>query len=270
VADFIYCLNTSTIRPAALLDKIEIAGRAGYAAIELWHDDLDAHLAAGGTLDDVRRALDRHHLEVPTTIYLKGWFDTTGTEHERELAECRRRMEQAAAVGAVHVIAGPPAGKADRELGGRHYRELLELGLSLGVRPAMEFLGFVDELNTIEGALEVITRADHPAGTIVLDPFHIFRGGDDPRSIGKLTADQVAIMHFNDAPAAPPRLQQHDADRVYPGDGHLDLRLMLDLLRGIGYRRWLSLELFRPDLWAADPLHVAQTGLRKMRAVAEG
>ncbi|MGQ0633889.1 MAG: sugar phosphate isomerase/epimerase family protein [Planctomycetaceae bacterium] len=267
--DFLYCLNSSTIRPTPILRKIEIAAEAGYSAIELWHDEIDAHLAKRGTLAEIRRALADSGLAVPTTIYLKGWFETTGVAHSKELDECRRRMAQAAEVGAVHVIAGPPAGRADRRQGAINYRELLEIGLSLGVRPAMEFLGFVEQLNTIEEALEIVTAAGHPAGTIVLDPFHIFRGGGSPESIARLKGEQIAIMHFNDAPASPPRAAQHDKDRVYPGDGQLDLKRQLDLLRQVGYNRWLSLELFREELWARDPLEVARTGLEKMRAVAE-
>lgn len=270
MADFVYCLNSSTIRPTPILKKINIAGQAGYAAIELWHDDIDAHLARGGTLQELRHALDDHKLAVPTTIYLKGWFETTGPEHVRELDECKRRMSQAVELGAIHVIAGPPGGMADHAQGARNYRELLEIGLAMGVRPAMEFLGFVEDINTIEDGLEIITKAGHPAGTVVLDPFHIFRGGGSPESIAKLKADQIAIMHFNDAPAKPARAEQHDKDRVYPGDGHLDLKRQLDLLRSVGYNRWLSLELFREDLWARDPMEVARTGLDKMRAVAEG
>ncbi len=270
MSDFIYTLNCSTIRPVPVLEKIAIAGETGYKAIELWHDDLDTHIAKGGTLAEVRKALSDNGLTVPTTIYLKGWFETTGEEHRLELVECQRRMAQAVEVGAVHVIAGPPMGHADYELGARNYRELLELGLKMGVKPSMEFLGFVDELNTIEGALEVITKAGHPDGTIVLDPFHIFRGGGSIESIVKLKPEQIAICHFNDTPASPPRLQQHDKDRVYPGEGHLDLKRMLQLLRQVGYFRWLSLELFREDLWASDPRDVARVGLEKMRAVAEG
>lgn len=270
MADFIYCLNSSTIRPVPILKKIEIAGQTGYAAIELWHDDIDAHLARGGTLKEIRKALDDQGLAVPTTIYLKGWFETTGPEHAAELDECKRRMQQSVEVGAVHVIAGPPGGMADHDQGARNYRELLEIGLAMGVRPAMEFLGFVDDINTIEDGLEIITNAGHPAGTVVLDPFHIFRGGGSLESIAKLKPEQIAIMHFNDTPANPPRLQQHDKDRVYPGDGHLDLKRELDLLRQVGYNKWLSLELFREDLWASDPREVAKTGLEKMRAVAEG
>ena len=269
MSDFIYTLNCSTIRPTPVLEKIKIAGEVGYKAIELWHDDLDAHLARGGTLAEVRKALSDNGLTVPTTIYLKGWFETTGAEHRTELAECQRRMEQAVAVGAIHVIAGPPAGFADHDQGARNYRELLELGLRIGVKPAMEFLGFVDDLNTIDSALEIITKAGHPDGTLVLDPFHIFRGGGSVESISKLKPEQIAICHFNDTPSQPPRLQQHDRDRVYPGEGHLDLARLLKLLRQVGYYRWLSLELFREDLWASDPYEVARVGLEKMRAVAE-
>ena len=266
---FQYCLNASTIRTTPILRQIEVAAAAGYTAIELWHDQIDAHLQWGGSLQEIRKAVSDSGLTVPTTIYLKGWFETTGEEHALELVECRRRMEQAAEIGAIHCIAGPPMGHADLDLGAKHYRELLELGLEIGVKPAMEFLGFVQELNTIEGALEVIHRAGHPQGTIVLDPFHIFRGGGSFESVRKLIASEIAICHFNDTPALPPRLEQHDHSRVMPGEGHLDLRQMLRMLRDVGYDRWLSLELFREELWAADPLDVARRGLDAMRSVAE-
>jgi sugar phosphate isomerase/epimerase len=133
----------------------------------------------------------------------------------------------------------------------------------------MEFLGFVEQVNTIELALDVIERAAHPCGSIVLDPFHIFRGGGSVESIAKLHGQQVAIAHFNDTPAHPPRNEQRDSDRVWPGDGHLDLHRYLALLRQISFQRWLSLELFRPELWARDPLEVARIGLKRMRAVVE-
>ncbi len=270
MSDFQYCLNSSTIRPTPILRKIAIARKAGYSAIELWHDDIDAHIAQGGRLADVRHAVEDQGLTVPTTIYLKGWFETTGAAHAAALEECKRRMDQAVGVGAIHMIAGPPRGMADHTQGAVNYRELVELGLSRGVKPAMEFLGFVEDINTIEDALEVVTKSGHPAGTIVLDPFHIYRGGGSPESIAKLTASQIAIFHFNDAPTSPAREQQQDHDRVYPGDGHLDLKRQLNLLRQVGYKKWLSLELFREDLWAKDPLEVARVGLERMRAVAEG
>ncbi len=269
MSQFLYSLNSSTIRPAGLLDKIRIAADAGYAGIELWHDDIGAHLKQGGHLHDIADALGEHNLRVPTTIHLKGWFESAGGEHIETMDLCKWKMEQAAAVGAEYIIAGPPRGVADRALGTENYRELLAVGHEIGVKPAMEFLGFVEDVNTIEDALEIITAADHPDATLVLDPFHIFRGGGSLESISKLSADQIAICHFNDAPAEPPRENQQDRDRVYPGEGILDLPRMISLLKEIGYDRWLSLELFNEDLWQQDPLEVARTGLEKMCAIAE-
>jgi sugar phosphate isomerase/epimerase len=266
---FIYCLNSSTIKPAPIMDKIRIAGDEGYAAIELWHDDIDAHLARGGTLREIRQAAADAGLNVPTTIFLKGWWDTTGAVYNRALDEIKRRLGQAAEVGATYSIAGPPLGAIDFTVGAERYRQLLEIGRPFGVKPAMEYLGFADEVHTIEAALTVMDGSGQADATIVLDPFHCFRGGGPMESIRKLPAARIAISHFNDSPGFPARELQQDPDRVLPGDGIVDLRAYCGLLREVGYDRWLSLELFRRDLWARDPREVARIGLEKMRAVAE-
>jgi 2-keto-myo-inositol isomerase len=269
MSDFVYALNSSTIKPTPILDKIRIASQAGYQAIELWHDDIDLYLSQGGTIEDVRRAVDDHGLRVPTTIFLKGWWDAAGEKYERNMDEIRRRLHQAAVVGAPHAIAGPPQTPVDLELGGRQYARLLAVGREFGVKPVMEYLGFAQEVNTIEAALEVMDRSGDSDATIVVDPFHCFRGGGPIESLRMLSPERIAISHFNDSPADHPREQQHDRHRVLPGDGIVDLRLYCDCLRQIGYRDCLSLELFNETLWQQDPLEVATVGLEKMQAIAE-
>lgn len=175
VPRFRYCLNASTIATTPILKQIEVASAAGYVAIELWHDHIDTHLGSGGTLVEIRKAIDDSGLKIPTTIYLAGWFQPAGVEHDAAIREVRRRLEQAAAVGAEFSIAGPPPGIADRDLGARHYAELLELGKSYGVKPAFEYLGFVDDINTIDDAIDITQRSGHPDATLVVDPFHCWR-----------------------------------------------------------------------------------------------
>ncbi len=266
---FRYCLNASTIRTTPVLRQIEVTRQAGYEAIELWHDHLDEHLRAGGTLADVRKALDDHGVVAPTTIYLAGWFQPAGEEHVKALDEIRRRLEQSAVVGAKFAIAGPPPGKADRVLGARHYAELLELGKSFGVKPAFEYLGFVEDINTIDDAIDIVQRSGHPDATVVVDPFHCWRGGGPVASLSKLNGSQIAISHFNDSPAVPAASLQEDSDRVMPGDGVVDLKFYCDQLSSTGYNGYLSLELFREDLWAKDALEVAKLGIEKMRPFVE-
>ena len=266
---FQYCLNASTIRPTPILDKIRIAGEIGYSAIELWHDDIEAHVASGGTLADIKKSLADAGLALPTTIYLAGWCDTTGAEHEAALEPIKRRMAASAELGSAHIISCPAMGKVDVALAARNYRELVDLGFSFGVKAAMEYLGFVEQINTIESALEIMTLSDHPQATIIIDPFHNFRGGGAFSSISKLRGDQIAISHFNDTPASPPRMEQHDHSRVLPGKGHLNLKEWCGLLKQVGYNGYLSLELFREDLWSRDPREVAKIGLESMRVAAE-
>ena len=263
-------LNTSTIRPAGLMDKIRIAAETGYSAIELWNDDLTAYEEQGGSLTDVKKVLDDSGLFVPTVIALHGWLNTTGSELQEAIEEAKRRMAQAAAVGATYIISSPPREVADLQLGGENYRELLELGREFGVKPAMEFLGFVEGVNQVKHALKVMEVADHPDSTIVLDPFHIYRGGGEITDMCGISGDKIAVFHFNDAPAHPAREAQADADRVYPGDGILDLGQMISILKGAGYTGVISLELFNPSYWEQDPVEVARLGLEKMEVVLSG
>jgi sugar phosphate isomerase/epimerase len=225
MSDFIYCLNSSTIRPAPLSEKIRIANAVGYKAIELWHDDIDLYLLQGGTLEDLRKELDDAGLQDPNLDY---------------------------------------------EQGARNYAELLDIGIrQFGVRPVMEYLGFAQDLKTIEAALRIIELSGHADATTVVDPFHCYVGGGPIESISKLVPSQIAISHFNDAPAEPEPSTQRDPDRVMPGDGVIDLKLFCDQLRAIGYDKCLSLEIFNRDYWEQDPEEVARVGLEKMRAAAE-
>jgi len=269
MAQFQLGLNTSTIRPARLMDKIRIAAETGYSAIELWNDDLTTYEEQGGSLADVKRALDDYGLLVPTVIAFHGWLNTTGTVHQAAIEEAKRRMAQAAAVGSTYIISSPPREVADLQLGGKNYRELLELGRAFGVKPAMEFLGFVDGVNQVKHAWEVMEVAAHPDSTIVLDPFHIYRGGGEIADMQGIPGDKIAVFHFNDAPAQPAREAQTDADRVYPGDGILDLGQMIAMLKAAGYTGVISLELFNPNYWAQAPAEVARIGLEKMQAIVE-
>ena len=266
---FQYSLNSSTIKTTPILEKIAVAAKAGYTGIELWHDDMDAFVADGGSIEDIRKCVDDHGLKVPTTIHIHGWFQPAGDEHATAMDTARRKLEQAQAVGAPHSVAGPPHGAADRQLGMRHYHELLELGTRFGVRPAFEYLGFIQDLKTIDDAIEIIEGCGHPNACMVLDPFHCYVGEGGVESIAKLSVDQIAVSHFNDAPADPPANTQRDPNRVMPGDGVIDLKRYCNLLRQIDYAGFVSLELFRPDLWDQDPLEVAKVGLEKMRSVAE-
>src|SRR5271157_5644711 len=108
MSEFIYCLNTSTIRPTPLLEKIALAGEAGYQAIEPWNDEITAYLEQGGRIAELRRAIKGAGLKVVSMIALHGWVNSEGVEHTRVLDDCRRRMAQAVELESPYIVASPP------------------------------------------------------------------------------------------------------------------------------------------------------------------
>ncbi len=69
---FKLCLNTSTIRPQTLLEKIRLTSEAGFEGIELWINDVYEHVGRGGEVSDVEKALADHGLIVPCMIAILG------------------------------------------------------------------------------------------------------------------------------------------------------------------------------------------------------
>jgi 2-keto-myo-inositol isomerase len=269
MSDFIYCLNTSTIRPTPLLEKIEIAGKAGYNAIEPWNDEITAYLDGGGHISELKRALANANLNVVSMIALHGWITSEGAGHARVLDDCRRRMAQAVELGSPFIVASPPQQVVDLNRAVDRFSELLEIGSQLGVIPSMEFLGFVDGIKSVASAWAIASGTGDPRATVVADVFHMIRGGGSVDDLLTLDGDRVACFHINDLPAEPDPRTQKDEDRVMVGEGIADLPRVIANLRKIGYHGPLSLELFNRRLWEQDPLEVVTRGLERIRALVE-
>ena len=266
---FTYSLNTSTIAPTPLLDKIALTAKHGYGAIELWLRDVLDYVANGGTVSDVVKAVKDHGLRVPNVIAMHGWGDAAESEYPAALDNCRRSMDLAAQLGSPYIVATPPRDKADLNVISRRYRDLLAVGKQIGVRPTMEYLGFVHNVYRIDQALQIVREANDPAATLVLDSFHTFRGGSNFADMTQVPVSMIAHFHLDDAPGYIQRELQMDPDRVMPGDGVIDLKAEINWLRDNGYRGAISLELFNPSLWERDPNDVLKLGMDRMRRLME-
>lgn len=268
------CLDFATIRPSSTRDKIRIAAEAGYDAIEPWEGDLDAFEKEGGNLKDLGQEIADLGLFVPSVIGLWGAIPATREEFDRSLVGSRRRMRQAADIGARHIQVVPqparPWSEFDPAWAAERYRELLEIGLNdYGISPALVFVEFLPGVRRMGQAAAIALDADHPRAKIIPDVFHMHIGGSGFTGLRHLDGDFIAIFQINDAPEADPGVKPQDTDRVYPGDGVLPLPEILRDLYGTGYRGCLSVELYNPTYWAQDHLEVARTGLEKTLAVVD-
>ncbi|GIT30027.1 MAG: hypothetical protein Ct9H300mP1_20730 [Planctomycetaceae bacterium] len=80
------------------------------------------------------------------------------------------------------------------------------------IKPIMEFLGFSEQVNSIEAALRVMEGSGDGDATTVLDPFHIYRGGGDVESIAKLTPTRLP-SRISTTASTPTPAGAHAPDR---------------------------------------------------------
>ena len=271
---FRFCLNTATIRGQKLGvgREAEIAAEAGYSGLEPWIGDLEKYRDAGGSLPDLKRKLADAGLTVESAIGFADWISDDPAKRAAGLEQARRDMALVRSVGGSRIAAPPVGGRtekiADLDAVAERYAALCDVGADAGVVPQLEVWGFAATLSKLGEAVYVAAEAGRPNAALLLDAYHLHRGGSGFGGMHLLGPGAMGVFHLNDYPADPPAAQLNDKDRVMPGDGAAPLGALFETFREIGFSGVLSLELFNPALWARDPLAVAQEGLAKMKAVA--
>lgn len=265
------CLDTATIRPASLKEKVRIAAKAGYDAIEPWDGELQKFEAEGGNLKDLGKEIKDNGLFVPSVIGLWNAIPPTKELWDKSLADTRNRMRMASDIGAQHVqtIPNTIGANYDQKWAADRYRDIIEMGIhDYKLNPALVFVKYFP-IKTMGQAVGIALDANHPKAMVIPDVYHMYISEGGFEGIKLLKGESIAIFQFNDAPASPSLDQLNDSHRVYPGDGILPLTQIFKDLKGTGYKGCISLEMYNPEYWKQDLMMVAETGLRKTLQVLQ-
>jgi sugar phosphate isomerase/epimerase len=272
---FRFSLNAATLmgHKLSLPDFVDTAAKAGYDGIEPWFRDMDAFVKDGGNLDDLAKRIRDRNLTVENVMSFAEWIVDDDERRAKALENLKREMDLVTRLGGKR-IAAPPAGatkQTDFNLvkAAERYRAVLELGATMGIVPQLEIWGGSKTLSRMSEAAFVATESGHPNACLLLDVYHLYKGGSDFHSLTLLNGARMHVFHLNDYPADPPRETITDAARVYPGDGIAPLANIFRDLRAIGFRGALSVELFNRTYWQQDALAVARTALEKTRALVK-
>jgi sugar phosphate isomerase/epimerase len=262
-------LNMSTIMGQKLgfIRELEVCAQAGFRSCEIWMPTLEAYLKSGGTISDARKRLSDLGLRIQNAIGFAQWIVDDATVRLAGVEQLKREMDLLAQLGCMRTAA-PPMG-ATKEAGldlhqaAERYRVILELGVKMGVTPQLEMWGHSKNLNRVADILFVAAEAGHPSARLLLDVFHIYKGGSSVDCLHTVGQDAVEVFHVNDYMTSLAPDQITDADRIYVGDGEAPIKKILDLLKP----EVISLELFNKELYKQDALLVARNGYQKMKAL---
>lgn len=269
-----YCLNTSTIRGQALplQTEIELIAKAGYNGIEPWIREIQQAKDSGIKLSDIRKQLEDHGVRVESAIGFANWIVDDDTKRKQGLENLKRDMDLVRQIGGSR-IAAPPTGGTNEAINldrvAERYTAALEVGRSAGVTPLIELWGFSKSLHRLGELMYVIVESGEADAALLLDVYHIYKGGSDFSGLRFVDGKAVKVLHMNDYPNMP-RQDIKDEHRVYPGEGVAPIKSILDTMRETGFDGVLSLELFNREYWKDDVERVLAKGLTSMKHAAEG
>jgi len=202
-------------------DMVHIAADAGYNSVGLWVAPGDNwhHNTAG----EVVAALHETGLVAIDVEVI--WLQPGGKPdplHHQIIA-------LGGEVGAKNclIVSSEP----DREVTKHLYEDLCIHAERAGMRACLEYMA-ITEVKTLDDALNVVNAVDHPAGGILVDPFHHERVGHKPDKIREIPEQWLSYAQLCDMPE---RGVITDADayfadaidgRLAPGEGSVPVAAM--------------------------------------------
>ena len=266
-------LNVSTIRTYNLpVDRqIEVCAEAGFDGIELWMPDIQEYMNRGGSLSELATKLNDSRLVLENIIGFAQWAVDDESRREEGVAQMKREMEITATLGGKY-IAAPMMGvrQLDRDMMDEYalrFRRIIDAGKDTGVIPLLELWGH-GALSKLADAVYMAIATEHPDANILLDFYHLYRGGNSFDGLNQINVARMPVIHANDYPATPPHDQLRDSDRVYPGDGICPFDKIIPMLDKGGFRGALSVELFNEEYCRDNTVEqVLATTLEKTREV---
>ena len=274
-------LNQATVKHASLADALRVTRDAGISAIGVWREPV-----ADVGLEQACRLVADSGLRV-STLCRAGFFTARpGRARQEALDDNRRAIAETAALAAagaagsaavlVLVAGGLPAG--DRDLAGARERardavgELVADATAAGVRLAIEpmhpmFAADRGVVSTLGQALDVAEQFPVEAVGVVVDTYHVWWDPDLPAQVAR-AGRGGRIASYQVADWVTPLAADALLSRGLPGEGHADLAAVSALVAAAGYRGDVEVEVFRQEVWDADPAEVAVRTARSFASSA--
>jgi sugar phosphate isomerase/epimerase len=234
--------------PFDFRDRVESAARAGFNGIGIWHTDL-AHTLKKRSLRGMKQILDDNGMKYVELEFLTGWF-SDGEEKKRSEILKRDLFTAAEQLRARHIKVGDFYQKKTpmpRLI--ESFADLCRQAADHGTRILFELMPFA-MLDTLAGALEMITGAGAPNGGIILDLWHTAKLRIPFEDLTRIPSQYLLGVELNDGTFEAPWSLHEDTinHRRLCGEGEFDIRGFLGAVKKAGYNGPYGIEVLSEKL----------------------
>ncbi len=165
-----------------------------------------------------------------------GWAFCAKEDRERLFASLQEACEKAVMLDCATVMSGIGPGTASLDEAVANIRHAGEIVARHGLRLALEYQFQHPIVSRLEILRELIAKAGQKNVGLLLDAYHLQRGGRPGRGFEEVPASEIFYVQYSDVPNAPPNAAP-PVDRLPPGHGRGALERPVPAPRGQGLRR---------------------------------
>lgn len=198
--------------------------------------------------------LSKNGMSVSTLSYAGGFTGAFGHELDDVIEETRDWIRLAGRLRAssLVVVSGPINNHITKHATRLVVESLKELAdeaadydVTLSLLPMRKaFCRDWTFLNTLDEALTVLDRVNHPAVQLAFDVYHLWPEKDLLQRLPELVS-RIGVVQVSDAPATG----RVENERVLPGEGILPVEKILSGLIEAGYRGYVDYQILSETLW---------------------
>lgn len=235
----------SEVSPFPLKDRAEVSGRVGWRGMGFVMDDMEASIARYG-LPTVRRIFSDNGIRHVELEFLVDWHlrgekrRASETMYDRMLGIGAELGIEKIKIGGGVFEEGAPDLPAMRDA----VFKICERAAPLGIDIVIEFLPFAS-INTIDRGLAVFDGLGTTNGGLLVDTWHVERGGMTAEDIRKIPLDLLRAVELDDAGPEVMGTLFNDSThfRRLCGEGAIDIAAQLQAILDVGYRGYYGVEL---------------------------
>ncbi|MEK3890503.1 sugar phosphate isomerase/epimerase family protein [Bacillus sp. FSL K6-3431] len=227
-------------------ELVLLASKNGFGVIDTSGQELRDFIGEKG-LEEARMFLEKHQMEIGSIGLGVEWRQSDAKFREG-LATLLEDAKIAAEFGCTscctYVLPSTDNNAAHfMVLATKRLKLCAQILKEYGINLGLEYVG-PHHLRTawknpfiwdLQSTLDWIDAIGEPNVGLLLDSYHWYTAGETYEDLIALKPSQITHVHLNDAKDVPIE-EVLDNDRVYPGEGVIDLASFLKALNEIGYK----------------------------------
>jgi len=223
--------------PVPLPERIQAAAQAGFTGFGMAHNDLQKYLR-DADLATLGKLLADAGITYSELEFLTDWWQT-GAAREASDATLQLLLEAAEVLQPCRVKIGPDIHNGPFELDhwAEQFSRVSEAFAQVGTTVALEVMPF-SNVNTLARGVEVVRTAGHPCGGLMIDLWHIMRGGGTLAELAEVPPEFITGVELDDGDAEQVDDGYRDTvlRRRLCGQGTFPVAEAISVLRGLGWQ----------------------------------